>query len=191
MAPDELTAERADELLARGAAGPRELGVDPATGEKVLSLNGRFGPFVQLGELEEGSKAKPPRASLFKSMDPDSIDLETALKLLSLPRVVGKDAEGTEITAQNGRYGPYLRKGTDSRSLESEDQIFNITLEGAEAIFAQPKQRRGQAEAADRRARPQPGHRASRCACSTGASARTSPTAPRTRRSPGASTRRP
>ena len=146
MAPDELTAERAMELLARGAAGPRELGVDPTTGEKVLSLNGRFGPFVQLGELQEGSKAKPPRASLFKSMDPDSVDLETALKLLSLPRVVGADKDGAEITAQNGRYGPYLRKGTDSRSLESEDQIFNITLVGAEAIFAQPKQRRGQAK---------------------------------------------
>ena len=112
----------------------------------MLALNGRFGPFVQLGELEEGSKAKPPRASLFKSMDPETVDLETALKLLSLPRVVGADAEGTEITAQNGRYGPYLRKGTDSRSLESEDQIFNITLEEAEAIFAQPKQRRGQAK---------------------------------------------
>ncbi len=146
MAPDELTAERAVELLAKGAAGPRELGVDPATGQKVLALNGRFGPFVQLGELEEGSKAKPPRASLFKSMDPETIDLESALKLLSLPRVVGADKDGAEITAQNGRYGPYLRKGTDSRSLESEDQIFNITLEGAEAIFAQPKQRRGQAK---------------------------------------------
>jgi DNA topoisomerase-1 len=146
MAPDELTVERAEELLARGAAGPRELGVDPATGQKVLALNGRFGPFVQLGELEEGSKAKPPRASLFKSMEPESVDLETALQLLSLPRVVGQDAEGAEITAQNGRYGPYLKKGTDSRSLESESQIFDITLEGAEAIFAQPKQRRGQAK---------------------------------------------
>ena len=146
MAPDELTVERAEELLARGAAGPRELGVDPATGQKVLALNGRFGPFVQLGELEEGSKAKPPRASLFKSMDPESVDLGTALKLLSLPRVVGRDVDGAEITAQNGRYGPYLKKGTDSRSLESESQIFDITLEGAEAIFAQPKQRRGQAK---------------------------------------------
>ncbi len=146
MAPDELTVERAEELLTRGAAGPRVLGVDPSTGEKVLALNGRFGPFVQLGELEEGSKAKPPRASLFTSMDPDSVDLETALKLLSLPRVVGADGDGTEITAQNGRYGPYLRKGTDSRSLESEDQIFDVTLEAAEAIFAQPKQRRGQAK---------------------------------------------
>jgi DNA topoisomerase-1 len=107
-------------------------------------LNGRFGPFVQLGVLEDGSKAKPPRASLFSSMDPESVDLESALKLLSLPRVVGADPEGVEITAQNGRYGPYLRKGTDSRSLESEDQIFNVTLAEAEAIFAQPKLRRGQ-----------------------------------------------
>jgi DNA topoisomerase-1 len=143
LAPDELTVERAKELLARGAAGPRVLGEDPATGEKVLVLNGRFGPFVQLGELEEGSKAKPPRASLFDSMDPETVDLETALKLLSLPRVVGQDAEGTDITAQNGRYGPYLKKGTDSRSLETEEQLFTITLPEAEAIFAQPKQRRG------------------------------------------------
>jgi DNA topoisomerase-1 len=143
LAPDELTVERAKELLARGAAGPRVLGVDPASGEKVLVLNGRFGPFVQLGELEEGSKAKPPRASLFASMDPETVDLETALKLLSLPRVVGQDAEGTDITAQNGRYGPYLKKGTDSRSLETEEQLFTITLAEAEAIFAQPKQRRG------------------------------------------------
>jgi DNA topoisomerase-1 len=143
LAPDELTTERARDLLARGAAGPRVLGEDPASGEKVLVLNGRFGPFVQLGELAEGSKAKPPRASLFDSMDPETVDLETALKLLSLPRVVGQDAEGTDITAQNGRYGPYLKKGTDSRSLDAEEQLFTITLAEAEAIFAQPKQRRG------------------------------------------------
>ena len=144
LPPDELTIERARELIAKGSAGPRELGADPTTGETVLALTGRFGPFVQLGVLEEGSKAKPPRASLFKSMDPDTIDLETALKLLSLPRVVGADAEGNEITAQNGRYGPYLKKGTDSRSLETEDQIFDVTLEEAEAIFAQPKRGRNQ-----------------------------------------------
>ncbi len=144
LAPDELTVERALELLERGSAGPRELGDDPETGEKVLVLNGRFGPFVQLGVLEDGSKAKPPRASLFSSMDPETIDLESALKLLSLPRVVGADGDGVEITAQNGRYGPYLRKGTDSRSLDSEDQIFNVTLAEAEAIFAKPKLRRGQ-----------------------------------------------
>jgi DNA topoisomerase-1 len=144
LAPDELTVERAKELLARGAGGPRELGTDAVTGEKVLVLTGRFGPFVQLGELEDGSKKKPPRASLFASMDPDTIDLETALALLSLPRVVGADAEGNEITAQNGRYGPYLKKGTDSRSLDAEEQLFTVTLEEAEAIFARPKLRRGQ-----------------------------------------------
>ncbi len=144
MEPDALTVERAEELLAKGAAGPRELGVDPATGEKVLALNGRFGPFVQLGELAEGSKKKPPRASLFSTMDPDTVTLDEALQLLSLPRVVGVDEAGVEITAQNGRYGPYLKKGTDSRSLESEEQLFSITLEASEAIFAQPKTRRGQ-----------------------------------------------
>ncbi|MGZ4677956.1 MAG: DNA topoisomerase, partial [Acidimicrobiia bacterium] len=144
LPPDELTVARARELIDKGSGGPRELGIDPTTGETVLALTGRFGPFVQLGVLEEGSKAKPPRASLFKSMDPETVDLETALKLLSLPRVVGADAEGNEITAQNGRYGPYLRKGTDSRSLESEDQIFSVTLAEAEAIFAQPKRGRGQ-----------------------------------------------
>jgi DNA topoisomerase-1 len=144
LPPDELTVEYAKELIAKGAGGPRELGVDPTTGEMVLALTGRFGPFVQLGVLEEGSKAKPPRASLFKSMDPDTVDLETALRLLSLPRVVGADAEGNEITAQNGRYGPYLKKGTDSRSLEDEDQIFSVTLAEAEVIFAQPKRGRNQ-----------------------------------------------
>ena len=146
LPPDELTVARCEELIAKGSAGPRELGVDPTSGEMVLSLTGRFGPFVQLGVFEDGAKAKtkPPRASLFKSMDPDTVDLETALKLLALPRVVGADAEGNEITAQNGRYGPYLKKGTDSRSLEAEDQIFTCTLEQAEVIFAQPKRGRGQ-----------------------------------------------
>lgn len=143
LAPDELTVERALQLVALGAAGPRELGVDPATGETVIVLTGRFGPFVQLGILEAGSKAKPPRSSLFSTMEVDTIDLEMAVKLLALPRIVGVDAEGHEITSQNGRYGPYIRKETDSRSLESEDQIFTISLEQAEAIFALPKTRRG------------------------------------------------
>ena len=160
LPPDELTVERAKELIAKGSGGPRELGADPTSGEMVLALTGRFGPFVQLGVLEEGSKAKPPRASLFKSMDPDTIDLETALKLLSLPRVVGADAEGNEITAQNGRYGPYLKKGTDSRSLETEDQIFNVTLAEAEAIFAQPEAGPEPADqAADPGVRGEPRHR--------------------------------
>jgi DNA topoisomerase-1 len=141
LAPDELTPEKAEELLAL-PTGPRVVGDDPETGLPVLVLTGRFGPFVQLGEHEPGSKQKPKRASLFNSMDPTTVTLEQALALLSLPRVVGED-DGVEITAQNGRYGPYLKKGTDSRSLPSEDALFTVTLDEARAIFAQPKQRRG------------------------------------------------
>ena len=143
IAPDELKLELIEELLERAAAGPRVLGTEPNTGEKVLVLNGRFGPFVQLGEIEDGSKEKPPRASLFEDMTPESVTLDEAVALLSLPRVVGVEDDGTEITAQNGRYGPYLKKGTDSRSLEREEQLFTITKEEADALFAQPKQRRG------------------------------------------------
>ncbi|MEX1006501.1 MAG: type I DNA topoisomerase [Acidimicrobiia bacterium] len=143
VAPDELTRERAEELLAQGAIGPRVLGDDPETGMPVLALTGRFGPFVQLGEVPNGSKEKPKRASLFASMEPATITLHEALALLSLPRVVGSDASDTDITAQNGRYGPYLKKGTETRSLASEDQLFTVTLQDAEALFALPKQRRG------------------------------------------------
>jgi DNA topoisomerase-1 len=143
LAPDELTPERAEALLAQGAVGPRVLGTDPETGLPVLALTGRFGPFVQLGEVEDGSKVKPKRASLFSSMDPATIALDEALALLSLPRVVGHDGAGVEITAQNGRYGPYLKRGTDTRSLATEDQLFTVTLPEAEALFALPKQRRG------------------------------------------------
>jgi DNA topoisomerase-1 len=145
LAPDELTPEKAEELLAKGSGGPRELGTDPETGLAVLVLTGRFGPFVQLGEQAEGSKEKPKRASLFASMEPDSVTLDDALQLLALPRVVGVDTDGQEITAQNGRYGPYLKKGTDSRSLGSESELFTVSLPEAQAIFAQPKQRRGRA----------------------------------------------
>jgi DNA topoisomerase-1 len=149
LAPDEMTVERAEELIEKGSGGPRVLGNDPETGLPVLSLTGRYGPFVQLGEMEEGSKEKPKRASLFSTMAADSVTLDEAVALLSLPRVVGVDAEGREITALNGRYGPYLSRSAedgakpDSRSLEQEEQLFTITLEQAEALFAQPKQRRG------------------------------------------------
>jgi DNA topoisomerase-1 len=146
LAPDELTPEKADELLAV-PTGPREVGTDPETGLTVLVLTGRFGPFVQLGEQEPGSKEKPKRASLFASMDPAAVTLEQALALLALPRLVGVDVNGQEITAQNGRYGPYLKKGTDSRSLGSEDELFSVTMEQAKGIFAQPKQRRGRGAA--------------------------------------------
>jgi DNA topoisomerase-1 len=142
LAPDELTIEKAEELIAKGAGGPRELGADPDTGLPVLALTGRFGPFVQLGEMVDGAKEKPKRASLLSTMDPTTVTLEQALALLALPRVVGA-SNGEVITAQNGRYGPYLKKGNDSRSLENEDQIFSVTLPEAEAIFAQPKRRGG------------------------------------------------
>ncbi|WP_155799742.1 type I DNA topoisomerase [Brevibacterium ravenspurgense] len=148
LAPDELTAEKARELIEKQGDGDRELGVDPESGHTIVAKNGRFGPYVTevLPEPDEkpkrgAKKPKPRTASLFKSMDLNTIGLEEALKLLSLPRIVGQDAEGVDITAQNGRYGPYLKKGTDSRSIESEEQIFTITLEEAEKIFAQPKTR--------------------------------------------------
>jgi DNA topoisomerase-1 len=147
LAPDELTVERALELL-DAPSGDRELGTDPDTGLPIVARSGRFGPYVQLGELQEGSKEKPKTASLLKDMALDTVTFDDALRLLSLPRVVGADpADGVEITAQNGRYGPYLKKGTDSRSLEREEQMFTVTLEEALAIFAQPKRRGRQAAA--------------------------------------------
>jgi DNA topoisomerase-1 len=145
LAPDELTVELAEELLAK-PSGERPLGTDPDTGRPIVAKAGRYGPYVTEilpeGTPKTGKNAiKPRTASLFASMSLDTVTLEDALKLMSLPRVVGTDAEGVEITAQNGRYGPYLKKGTDSRSLQSEDQLFTITLEEAHAIYAQPKQR--------------------------------------------------
>lgn len=171
LAPDELTPERAQELIDAPVAGDRVLGENPANGKLVVVKDGRFGPYVQetdppaeeavdeaTGEVvpvepepeaaapkkRAAKKApaapKPRTASLFKSMSVDTLDLETALRLLDLPRVVGTEPEtGAEITAQNGRYGPYLKKGTDSRTLQSEQQIFDITLDEALAIYAQPK----------------------------------------------------
>ncbi|MEU4169115.1 type I DNA topoisomerase [Streptomyces sp. NPDC026665] len=145
LAPDELTVELAEELLAK-PSGDFELGADPQTGHQIIARDGRYGPYVTEvlpeGTPKTGKNAVKPRtASLFKSMALDTVTLEDALKLMSLPRVVGTDAEGVEITAQNGRYGPYLKKGTDSRSLTAEDQLFTITLEEALEIYSQPKQR--------------------------------------------------
>ncbi|MEU5888170.1 type I DNA topoisomerase [Streptomyces sp. NPDC047461] len=145
LAPDELSVELAEELLAK-PSGDFELGADPESGHQIIARDGRYGPYVTEvlpeGTPKTGKNAVKPRtASLFKSMSLDTVTLADALKLMSLPRVVGKDAEGVEITAQNGRYGPYLKKGTDSRSLTAEDQLFTITLEEALAIYAQPKQR--------------------------------------------------
>ncbi|MGO1480667.1 MAG: type I DNA topoisomerase [Brachybacterium sp.] len=151
VAPDELTVEKAKEMLERAKDDGRVLGTDPETGHEIVAKDGRYGPYVTeiLPDPEEtgGKKVpkskqpKPRTGSLLKSMDLSTVTLEDALKLLSLPRVVGTTEDGTEITAQNGRYGPYMKKGTDSRSLETEDQIFSITMEEAEKIYAQPKTR--------------------------------------------------
>ncbi|NEB77872.1 type I DNA topoisomerase [Streptomyces sp. SID14478] len=145
LAPDELSVEYAEELLAK-PSGDFELGTDPATGRQIIAKDGRYGPYVTEvlpeGTPKTGKNAVKPRtASLFKTMSLDTVTLDDALKLMSLPRVVGADAEGVEITAQNGRYGPYLKKGTDSRSLTAEEQLFTITLEEALEIYSQPKQR--------------------------------------------------
>jgi DNA topoisomerase-1 len=146
IAPDEMTPAMARELLDAAADDGRVLGKDPETGRDILAKAGRYGPYVtevlpdDLAALKGKSKVKPRTASLFKDMDLATLDIGTALQLLTLPRVLGKEpAEGEVITAQNGRYGPYLRKGTDSRSLQSEAQLFTITLEEALAIYAQPK----------------------------------------------------
>ena len=149
LAPDELTAAKAEELLAM-PSGDRELGTDPETGLAIVARTGRYGPYVS-EVLPEGSpkSAKPRTASLFSDMTPDTVTLEQALRLLSLPRVVGVDPNtGEDITAQNGRYGPYLLRGKDSRSLGSEPEIFTVTLEQALALYAQPKTRRGRGQAA-------------------------------------------
>ncbi len=147
IAPDEMTPAKARELLESASDDGRELGTHPDSGRQIVAKAGRYGPYVtELLSPEDAAKTgrakiKPKTASLFQSMSIATIELETALRLLSLPRIVGVDAEGTEITAQNGRYGPYLKKGTDSRSLATEEQLFDITLEQSLQIYAQPKTR--------------------------------------------------
>jgi len=120
----------------------RDLGIHPDTGLRVVAKSGRYGPYVTEVLPEDAPKtAKPRTGSLFASMALDTVTLADAVKLMSLPRTVGTASDGVEITAQNGRYGPYLKKGTDSRSLTTEEQIFTVTLAEAEAIYAEPKQR--------------------------------------------------
>lgn len=143
MAPDELTLEVAKEILAQ-PSGERELGIDPTTGLDVIAKSGRFGPYVSEvlpEDAKKGDKAKT--ASLLSTMTLDTITFEDAMKLLSLPRALGRDSEtGEEITVQNGRYGPYLKRGADSRTLTSEDQLFSLSLDEAIAIYKEPKVRR-------------------------------------------------
>ena len=144
LPPDELTVDRALSLIA-APAGDRTLGDDPETGLAVTVRTGRFGPYVQVGDDPADGGEKPKRASLLASMQAETVTLEDALKVLSLPRVVGADpADGEEIVVQNGRYGPYLSKGKENRSLDSEDQLFTVTLEQCLELLAQPRRRRGQ-----------------------------------------------
>ena len=141
LPPDELSVEKAIEFL-EAPNGDRVLGTDPETGLAVSVRNGRFGAYVQLGEQEPDSKEKPKRSSLFKTMKEDEVSLEDALRLLSLPRVVGSHPDdGVDIVAQNGRYGPYITWGKESRSLEEEEQLFTIDLEDAVRRLKEPKKR--------------------------------------------------
>jgi DNA topoisomerase I len=139
LAPDELTPEKVEELLAQPDS--RSLGVDPDTGTEIVARSGRYGPYVT-ETLPEGAEEKPRTASLFSSMSIEEVTLEDALRLLSLPRVVG-EVDGEPVTAQNGRYGPYIKRGSESRSLESEEQLFTVTLDEVKALLAEPPRRRG------------------------------------------------
>jgi DNA topoisomerase-1 len=146
LAPDELTPELAEELLARPAEG-RVLGLNPETGRSIVVRTGRYGPYVTEDQADDDEE-KPRTASLLQSMSPETVTLEEATRLLALPRVVGVDpADGQEIVAMNGRYGPFIKKDAETRSLEREDQLFTITPEEALALLAQPKSRRARGAA--------------------------------------------
>jgi DNA topoisomerase-1 len=163
LTPDELTLELAEKLFSTPQEG-RSLGIDPETGHEIVAKDGRYGPYVTEvlppppDEPDDGAPAKkgkkpngpkPRTGSLLRSMDLATVTLDDALKLLSLPRVVGVDPNtGEEITAQNGRYGPYLKRGTDSRSLTTEEQMFTVTLDEALKIYSEPKRRAGQGASA-------------------------------------------
>ena len=141
LAPDEVTVEKAGELL-ETPSSDRTLGQDPVTGKSVLLRAGRYGPYVQLGEAGDGLD-KPHTASLFKTMNVAEVSLEEALRLLQLPRTVGADPEtGEEVIAANGKFGPFLKRGKDTRSLAGEEQLFTLTLEEALQLLSEPKQRR-------------------------------------------------
>ena len=143
LAPADLTAEQAVQLLEAKAQGPRNLGVDEATGQSVYVIVGRFGAYVQLGEAEKGSKEKPRRASLLAGMSEKTITLEQALKLLSLPRELGVHPEGGQpIVAGQGRFGPYVKHGDEFRSLDDSDDVFTIGLDRALELLAAPKKSR-------------------------------------------------
>ena len=145
LPPDELTVETAEELLAK-PTGDRDLGTNPETGRTIVVREGRYGPYVA-EQPPEGSDEKPRTASLFKSMSLETVTLEDALRLLTLPRTLG-EVDGEEVTAQNGRYGPYVQKGKETRSLDDEERLLTITLDEAQALLAKPKERRRRGQAA-------------------------------------------
>jgi DNA topoisomerase-1 len=146
-APDELTPEFAAELLNR-PSGDKVLGSDPDTGKTIVAKAGRFGPYVtEVLDEDAPASAKPRTASLLKSMDLDAVTLDDAIRLLTLPRTLG-EIDGEPVTVQNGRYGPYVKRGKESRSLDSEEAMFTITLDEAQALLAQPKPRGRAARAA-------------------------------------------
>ncbi|HJR94145.1 MAG TPA: topoisomerase C-terminal repeat-containing protein, partial [Gaiellaceae bacterium] len=141
LPPDELTATVAEELLARPAGAERGLGTHPETGRTIVAKDGRYGPYVT-EVLREGEEGKPRTASLFSSMSLDTLTLDDAVRLLTLPRTL-EGTNGEEIVVANGRYGPFVKRGSETRSLASEDQLLTLTVEQAEELLAQPKQRRG------------------------------------------------
>ena len=141
LAPDELTPALAEEVLAQPSGAERTLGTHPETGRQVAAKDGRYGPYVT-EVLADGEDGKPRTASLFASMSLDTITLDEAVRLLTLPRTL-EGTEGEEIVVANGRYGPFVKRGAETRSLESEEQLLTLTVEQAEALLAQPKQRRG------------------------------------------------
>jgi len=156
IAPADLSVDKAMELVRAKAEGPRALGVDPATGQNVYVMNGRYGAYVQLGETPEAPAKKsrgqvvekPKRSSLQVGMTESTVTLEEALKLLSLPRVVGVHPDDNEQVITNfGRFGPYVKHGDEFRSLEADDQVFSISLDAALELLRAPKSRRRQSAA--------------------------------------------
>ena len=139
LAPADLTIDKAIALLKAKAQGPKALGTDPATSQQVYVMHGRFGAYVQLGETPEDRDTKPRRASLGRDFTEESITLEAALKLLSLPRDLGPVDDGEMIVANIGRFGPYVKHGSEFRSLEESDDVYTISFERAKELLAQPK----------------------------------------------------
>jgi DNA topoisomerase-1 len=149
LAPADLTVEKAVELLNAKAQGPRTLGNDDETGLPIYVMNGRYGPYVQLGDVSDDRKApKPKRASLFSSMSESSVTLEQAQQLLTLPRTLGTHDDGEPVIASPGRFGPYVKHGSEFRSLEREEQLFTVTLDEAKKLLAEPKKSRRRQSAA-------------------------------------------